>query len=93
MKLLHRNTPLQEVFDSLCIPVLLTYDSPVISQHSEVTEAFKSDFEEEVLRHRESFAGKVLPLTLKIHLFLLPLESKAALIQEFDEKLKLCQAI
>jgi hypothetical protein len=91
-KLLHRNTPLQEIFDSVCIPVLLTYDSPTISQHSDVTEAFKSAFEQEVLGHRQSFAGKALP-SLKIHLFLFPLKSKADLINQFDEKLKACQAM
>ena len=91
--LLHRNTPLQDVFDSVCIPVLLTYDSPAISQHTDVTEVFKSTLEQEVLAHRDSFAGKVLPSTLNIHLFLLPLESKAELMRQFDEKLKLCQAI
>jgi hypothetical protein len=70
----------------------LTYDSPTISQHSDVTEAFKSAFEQEVLGHRQSFAGKALP-SLKIHLFLFPLKSKADLINQFDEKLKACQAM
>jgi len=92
-KLLHRNTPLQDIFDSVCIPVLLTYDSSAISQNTDVSEAFKSDLEEEVLVHRNSFAGKILPTTLNIHLFLFPLKSKAELMRQFDERLKICQAI
>jgi hypothetical protein len=92
-KLLHRNTSLDEIFDAVCIPVLLTYDSPTIENHTAVTADFQRAFEQEVLRHRDTFAAKALPTNLKIHLFLLPLKSKAELMQRFDEKLKACQAI
>lgn len=92
-KLLHRNTPLDEIFDAVCIPVLLTYDSPTIGAHSDITASFKAAFEQEVLAHQATFASKALPANLKIHLFLLPLRSKEELMKQFDEKLKLWQTI
>jgi hypothetical protein len=92
-KLLHRNTSLDEIFDAVCIPVLLTYDSPTIGGFTAVTADFQRAFEKEVLSHRDNFAAKALPTNLKIHLFLLPLKSKAELMQRFDEKLKACQTI
>jgi hypothetical protein len=87
-KLLDENTSLDEVFDRLCIPVLLTYDSETIAAHDEVSETFLQAFSEEVLSHRETFASKGLPDSLRVHLFLLPLGSKVQLIKAFDERLK-----
>ena len=92
-KLLHRNTTLNEVFDSVCIPVLLTYDSPTIAAHADVTAVFKAAFEQEVLHHRETFAKKLPVNNIHIHLFLLPLKCKAELMKEFDERLRICQQI
>lgn len=92
-KLLHRNTPLQEIFDTVCVPVLLTYDSPLIGSHTDATAAFKAAFEGEVLAHGATFGKKGLPKNIHLHLFLFPMKCKTALMKEFDEKLKTCQAI
>lgn len=92
-KLIHPGTSLDEVFDAMCVPVLLTYDSPAIAAHESVTRAFQTAFENEVLAHRDTFAGKALPKKLRIHLFLLPMKAKADLLAQFDAKLKTCQAI
>lgn len=92
-KLIHRNTSLDTIFDAVCIPVLLTYDSPTIAKFDDVTTTFRAAFEEEVLCHRDTFARKKLPQNLRIHLFLLPLKLKAELTREFDEKLKTCQTM
>ena len=91
--LLHRNRPLQTIFDAVCIPVLLTYDSPTIAAHTNVTETFRSAFEEEMLRHHASFAAKPLPPNVRIHLFLFPLKSKAELMRQFDSRLKALQGL
>jgi len=87
-KLLDENTSLDEVFSRACIPVLLTYDSQTIATHDAVTAEFIAAFCAEVLRHRDTFASKALPKHLRVHLFLLPLGSKASLVREFDERLK-----
>ena len=92
-KLLHRNTSLDEIFNATCIPVLLTYNSPTVCCHTDITDKFKIAFEQELLTHRNAFASKFLPGNLKIYLFLFPLKSKEELITAFDDKLKHCQSI
>ena len=92
-KLLDKNTSLDDVFDRACIAVLLAYNSPTIGIHNKVTQKFKDKFEEEVLKHRSTFAGKDLPRKIRVHLFLLPMGNRADLIQEFDKRLKACQTM
>ena len=92
-KLLQPETSLDEVFDAMCVPVLLTYDSPTIGAHQSVTSAFQAAFEKEVLAHRDAFAGKSFPANLRIHLFLFPMKEKRGLLARFDAKLKACQSI
>lgn len=92
-KLLHRNTSLDEIFDAMCIPVCLTYESNVIKSHSAVTSEFKAAFSQEVRKHHADFATRALPSSIRIHLFLLPMREKEPLVREFDERLKKCQGI
>ena len=93
--LLHPNVSLDQVFDAICIPVLLTYDSETINAHTEVTEIFRRAFEAEVRAHHMTFAEKnpVDLSKLRVHLFLFPAKDKAQLLDEFDKKLKACQTI
>jgi len=90
-KLLDRNTSLDTIFDSLCIPVLLTYDSNVVNSHTESTEAYKEEFEAEVRSAHQNFSAKGLPTKVQIHLFLTPLGSKDELVSELDRRLKAWQ--
>lgn len=96
-KLLHPETSLDEVFDAICIPVLLTYDSPMITSFVELSDEYKAKFQEEVLEHYATFKGKLstksLPTRLRIHMFLLPLQEKQAFVAIVDETLKQMQAI
>lgn len=57
-KLLHRNTSLDEVFDALCIPVLLCYESKLFSNHKLVSKEFKDAFAEEAKLIRQAFDEK-----------------------------------
>lgn len=91
-RLLHRNTSLDDIFDALCIPVLLTYDSPTVAAHSETSAAYEAEFRTEVEGHHEAFAQKKLP-NVRIHLFLFPMESKRRLMECFHRRLKLCQSL
>lgn len=92
IKLLDPNTSLDEVFSCICVPVLLTYDSTLVSKHRE----FNKDYIDEILAEIEVnfqyFLGK-LTSPVKIHLFVLPLEKKANLSQKLIEKLQTWQAI
>jgi hypothetical protein len=91
-KLLDANTSLDEVFDAVVIPVLLTYNSDVVSAHQAVTAAFCTAFKNEVQGHHATFAGKTLP-PLRIHLFLVPLKDKLELLQYLDEGLRKWQTL
>lgn len=91
-RLLHPNTSLDEIFDAVCIPALLSYNSPTVAAHSEVSEAYEAAFRGEVERHRDAFAQRTLP-NVRVHLFLFPLGSKRTLMDCFDRRLRLCQGL
>lgn len=97
-KLLSPNTSLDEVFERVCIPVLLTYDSECVANHKSCSKQYTDTFKAELEQHHARFlaalsARKGLPKDLTIHLFLLPLAEKAKLIAAFDEKLKTWQTL
>jgi hypothetical protein len=92
-RLLDINTSLDEVFDTLCIPVLLTYESPTVGSYSQRTDGYVTAFSEEIGKHWKSFSAKDLPKHVRIHLFLFPMASKARLLESFDERLKRCQEL
>lgn len=87
-KLLSPNTSLDQVFRRACIPVLLTYDSPCISNHKEYSEFYNTEFQQEIIAYHKTFSSKKLPKNITIHLILLPLEAKEKLISELDNKLR-----
>ena len=87
-QLLHPNTSLDIIFDRLCIPVFLTYDSEAIASNKRVSDEFKQAFCMEVRKHHKTFSGKQLPTNCRVHLFLLPLHRKRDLVKSFDERLK-----
>lgn len=92
--LLDPNTSLDAVFERACIPVLLTYDSDVIAKYDSNCEEYIDEITNEFNKLYTFFVGKIadfVPLT--VHLFLLPLKTKADLVKCFDEKLKQLQKI
>jgi hypothetical protein len=96
-KLLSPNTSLDEVFKRACIPVLLTYDSDCVAKHQACTDLYVAEFKAELAKHYSAFVDKLnnkhLPPEVRIHLFLLPLHAKKALVEELDRKLKVWQQI
>ncbi len=86
--LLNENTSLDEIFDTVSVPVLLTYDSNVINSHTKATQDFKESFEKEVRDNWDKFKGKELPSCINISLILLPLKSKADIQQKLHEELQ-----
>jgi len=87
--LLNDNTSLDEIFESVSLPVLLTYDSKVINKHTKITEEFKLGFSEEVRKNWIKFKDKELPKEVNIHLILLPLKSKASLQDKLHKELQI----
>lgn len=95
-QLLSHNTSLDKVFDRVCIPVLLTYDSKAVSGHAEVTEGYVKAFTQEVKALHNSFVNKIGSAKLavskvKIHLFLVPLASKKQFVAHLDGELRKLQ--
>lgn len=86
--LLDENSSLDEIFDSVSVPVLLTYDSNAINSHERVTNDFKAAFEKEVRENWEKFKGKELPDCIDISLILLPLRSKVEIQKKLHEELQ-----
>lgn len=92
-QLLHDHTSLDLIFDAVCIPVLLTYDSKTVARHNRQTEEYRMDIEHEVRNFHSLFASKGLQRRLNIHLFLVPLNTKSILINELDRELRAWQEI
>ncbi|MBS1956611.1 MAG: DUF1837 domain-containing protein [Cyanobacteria bacterium SZAS-4] len=90
--LLNQNTSLDDIFKAVCIPVLLTYDSKVINDHNAVSDAFRKEFENEILHYHQSFLKKNTT-KLCVRLFLFPLKAKKILVKNMHEALKKCQSI
>jgi hypothetical protein len=99
--LLSNNTSLDQIFASVCVPVLLTYDSQTVASHTNVCDAYTQEFTAEVERNRDAFEAKYrallyskkLPPSVSVRLYLLPLHQKATLVKQMDEALKKCQSI
>lgn len=93
-KLISERTSLDTIFKRVCIPVLLTYESSAVEQHTDTTEDYIREFRDEISQHFGTFCEKadILP-PVRIHLFLFPLEKKEKLIASLHEKLKAWQEI
>ena len=79
-RLMHPNTSLDEVFDRVVIPVLITYDSSSTLRHTKVCSQYIADLEAEVRRIWLKLKNKLgTGLPVAVRLFLVPLGDKAAL--------------
>ena len=99
-QLLHENTSLDKVFEQVCIPVLLTYDSTVVQNTKISDRKYKDNILTEVTKAYANLRGKLsvqykehfradFPLT--VHIILIPLKEKKALIEALDTRLKALQ--
>jgi hypothetical protein len=86
-RLLDSNTSLDEVFPRVTVPVLLTYDSPVVRDHASHDDPYTERFREEILAHYETFAAGALPSEVTVHLILVPLNTKELLVEKLQDKL------
>ena len=82
------NRSLDDIFHIVCIPVLLTYESPTVQSARSISEAFLTKLRDELLQHYSTFRKKSSAIRLKVQLILLPLDKKEQLLKVMDEKLK-----
>ncbi len=87
-RLLDENTSLDEIFDALTIPVLLTYDSHAVSVHERVCQGYIDALTAEAEAAWTKFAAKVDPAwDVRLRLLLLPLRQKTRLAELMQERL------
>jgi len=91
--LLNPNTSLDDVFSKTCIPVLLTYDSTVLAKYNQKSVDYMADISNEFIKFHKIFCDRLGAFPLTIHLFLLPLNTKAELMQSLETKLRAWQSL
>lgn len=80
---------LDEVFPILRIPILLTYNSPAVDAHSQVTPEYEETLRGEIESVFESFkARSKLPSEIFVHLILVPLKSKDQFAKALHKRLR-----
>lgn len=99
-ELLKENISLDKVFQRVCIPILLTYNSAVVKSSSKEDQEYIDNIRNEVSDAYKNMRGKLkkeyearfaesLPLT--VHVILIPLKEKKELIDALDKRLKALQ--
>ena len=96
MNLLHNNTKLETILDSVTIPLLCTYTSKNFTNYNDEESKFIEDYEKEVRELNEYFKDSndhPLKTKLNIILLLFPVQSKDELIKKMHKKLSILQSI
>jgi hypothetical protein len=85
---------LDDIFSSLRVPLLITYDSGVVNSHGGASEDYKQQIEAEIRRWHGKFVdkGQGLPAELVVHVILVPLKSRADLTKSLNNRLKALQS-
>ncbi|QEE51169.1 DUF1837 domain-containing protein [Flavobacterium alkalisoli] len=92
LDLMHKHKNLDKVFDSIIIPLVCTYSSPIFKDHNDNTEEYFDAIEKECRALFDTFNKKV-ETEVDLLLFLLPVPDKDDLNNELDQKLKYMQKI
>lgn len=92
LDLIHKHKNLDKVFDSIIIPLVCTYSSPVFKDHNDNTEEYFDAIEKECRTLFDTF-NKRVETDVDLLLFLLPVPDKDELNKELDAKLKHMQKI
>lgn len=88
-ELIAKSRPINEIFDVIRIPVLITYDSSVINAHNEVSPDYIAALELEARQALDYFLERSasLPDEVRVHLLLVPVKKKAVLVQHLHRRL------
>ena len=94
-QLISPNTSLDEIFERICVPVLITFNSKVIDKHIKYTNAYKEEMKTEMEKYFNQFESQFekLGIDIEVHLFLLPLKTKETFVQMLNNKLNLWQQL
>lgn len=94
-QLISPDTSLDEIFERICVPVLITFNSKVIDKHVKYTNAYKEEMKTEMEKYFNQFESQFekLGIDIEVHLFLLPLKTKETFVQMLNTKLNLWQQL
>ena len=94
-QLISPDTSLDEIFERICVPVLITFNSKVIDKHVKYTDAYKEEMRTEMEKYFNQFETQFekLGIDIEVHLFLLPLKTKETFVQMLNNKLNLWQQL
>jgi hypothetical protein len=92
-QLMHQHKKLDEIFQSVCIPLVCTYTSDIFKSHNDETKEYLAAFEKECRSLKAEFDKKNIRTNLEIILMLLPVADKNTLNSEFHERLTNAQNI
>jgi Cap4 SAVED domain len=84
--LFDRDTPLDQIFQRLIIPILIAYDSASASNYKD-EQSYNAALSLEVRKLQASLSNK-FPANISMFCFYLPMHTKQSLIESFDERLK-----
>lgn len=93
-ELLDENASLDEITESLVVPILLTYDSSTLSSHEAVSDEYLQGLKEEAATAIKSISEKLkIDLRIRVEVILLPLKDKKRLVDLFHQKLQIWKNI
>lgn len=93
-ELLDEKTSLDEIAESLVVPILLTYDSSTVSLHDSTSNEYVEGLKDEALAAIGTIAEKLdVDLRIRIQVILLPLKDKTRLVNLFHQKLQVWRHI
>jgi hypothetical protein len=93
-KLINPRISLDEIFNAICIPILITYDSTTVNSHTIHSPKYLEDINAEIGSHYKSFEkalAKHSGLQVRIQLFFMPLKDKEKLVKIIDEAIEIGQ--
>jgi len=83
--LFNRDTPLDQIFQRLVIPILIAYDSPSAAKY-ENDNSYNDGLGEELTKLQRALS-KGLPTNLSMFCFYFPMHTKKVLIEHFDKRI------
>lgn len=86
--LIHRDRSLDDIFAAIRIPLLVSYDSAAAAAAAAMDDAYRQAVEQELRAAHAKLAANALP-PVSIHLIMVPLADKAALVRHLDERLRI----
>lgn len=94
-QLISPDTSLDDIFERICVPVLITFNSKVIDKHTKYTNAYREEMKTEMEKYFNLFESQFekLGIDIEVHLFLLPLKTKETFVQMLNNKLNLWQQL